>query len=105
MDCFDQPGGLPSVSADCFIYLCVNTLDKANELKPRARQNVILELGYFLGALGRDRVCVLHKDKVELPSDIHGVLYVPMDSSNGWKFELTREMKQAGLPINLNKLA
>ena len=78
--------------------------DKANDLKPRARQNVILELGYFLGALGRDRVCVLHKDKVELPSDIHGVLYVPMDSSNGWKFKLAREMKQAGLPIDLNKL-
>ena len=78
--------------------------DKANDLKPRARQNVILELGYFLGALGRDRVCVLHKDKVELPSDIHGALYVPMDSSNGWKFKLAREMKQAGLPIDLNKL-
>ena len=78
--------------------------DETNVLKPRARQNVILELGYFLGALGRDRVCVLHKDKVELPSDIHGVLYVPMDSNNGWKFKLAREMKQAELPVDLNKL-
>ena len=49
-------------------------------------------------------MCVLHKDRVELPSDIHGVLYVPMDSNNGWKFELAREMKQAKLPIDLNKL-
>ncbi len=79
--------------------------DETNDLKPRARQNVILELGYFLGALGRERVCVLHKEKVELPSDIHGVLYVPMDNNNGWKFELAREMKQAKLPIDLNKLA
>ena len=72
--------------------------------KPRARQNVILELGYFLGALGREQVCVLHKEKVELPSDIHGILYVSMDSNEGWKFKLAREMKQAGLPIDLNKL-
>ena len=73
--------------------------------KPRARQNVILELGYFLGALGRERVCVLHKEKVELPSDIYGILYVSMDSNEGWKFKLAREMKHAGLPIDLNKLA
>ena len=77
--------------------------EEATEPKPRARQNVILELGYFMGKLGRKRVCVLHKDKVELPSDIHGILYVPMDSSNAWKFELAREMKQAKLPIDLNK--
>ena len=78
--------------------------DKTSDLKPRARQNVILELGYFLGALGRERVCVLHKEKVELPSDIYGILYVSMDSNEGWKFKLAREMKQAGLPIDLNKL-
>ena len=76
----------------------------ANQIKPRARQNVILELGYFLGKLGRKRVCVLHKEKVELPSDIHGILYVPMDSSDGWQQKLAREMKQAGLPIDMNKL-
>ena len=80
------------------------TKDKANDLNPRARQNVILELGYFLGALGRDRVCVLHKDKVEPPSDIHGIIYVPMDSNNGWKLKLAQEMEQAGLPVDLNKL-
>ena len=78
--------------------------DQANDLKPRTRQNVILELGYFLGALGRERVCVLHKEKVELPSDIHGVLYIPMDSSDGWQLKLAKEVKQAGLPIDLNKL-
>ena len=53
---------------------------KTNELNPRARQTVILELGYFLGKLGRERVCVLYKAGVELPSDIHGILYVPMNS-------------------------
>ena len=59
--------------------------DKEDNLKPRARQNVILELGYFLRALRREHVCVLYKEEVELPSDIHGILYVPMDSFDGWK--------------------
>ena len=71
--------------------------DEKDQLKPRARQNVILELGYFLGALGRKRVCVLHKEGVELPSDIHGILYVPMDNSEGWKWKLSQEMKHARL--------
>ena len=45
------------------------------DYKPRARQNVILELGYFIGRLGRkNHVCVLKKGDVEVPSDILGVL-------------------------------
>ena len=77
--------------------------DKANELQPRARQNVILELGYFLGKLGRERACVLYKEGVELPSDIHGILYLPMNSPHEWQLKLAQEMKQAGLPIDLNQ--
>ena len=78
--------------------------DERNKLKPRARQNVVLELGYFWGRLGRGRVCVLYKGGVELPSDMQGILYVPMDNFDGWKQKLAREMKQARLPIDLNKL-
>ena len=78
--------------------------NKKNELKPRARQNVILELGYFLGGLGRERVCVLYKEGVELPSDIQGIVYVPMNNPNEWQLQLAREMGQAGVPIDLNKL-
>ena len=79
--------------------------DEKEQLESRARQNVILELGYFMGKLGRKRVCVLHKEKVELPSDIYGILYVSMDSPDEWRRKLATEMKQAGLPINLNNLA
>lgn len=50
-------------------------------LKPRARQNVILELGFFLGKLGRERVCTLYKEDLELPSDYDGVVYVRMDDA------------------------
>ncbi len=69
----------------------------------RARQNVILELGFFLGALGRARVCALYEDGVEIPSDYSGVLFVPIENSGAWKLPLAREMKVAGLHIDLNK--
>jgi len=73
-------------------------------LKDRARQNVILELGYFIGKLGRDRVCAVYVDGVELPGDMSGVLYTPFDEAGSWKYRLAREMQTAGLPIDLNKV-
>lgn len=78
--------------------------DQTGDLKPRARQNVILELGYFLCGLGRERVCVLHKGGVEPPSDIQGIVYVSMNNPDEWQLKLAREMKKVGLPIDLNKL-
>ena len=78
---------------------------KPGDAKPRARQNVILELGYFSGALGRSNVCVLYKGDVEIPSDYLGVVYVNMDDSGAWRFTLAKELKQAGLPVDLNNLA
>jgi len=69
----------------------------------RARQNVILELGYFLAALGRERVCAIHKEGVEVPSDYHGVLYVSLDERGAWKLNLARELKAAGIDVDLNK--
>ena len=79
--------------------------DESNILKPRARQNVVLEFGYFMGKLGRKKVCLLIKGELENPSDLDGMLYVPMDSSNGWQLKLATEMKRAELPVDLNKLA
>lgn len=68
----------------------------------RARQNVILELGFFLGALGRGRVCVLHTGDIEIPSDYDGVLYVPLDERGAWRLAIAREMKIAGVELDLN---
>jgi predicted nucleotide-binding protein len=55
--------------------------EKTNAYNHRARQNVIFELGYFVGHIGRNRVCCLHKGNVELPSDIHGVIYKRFEHS------------------------
>jgi predicted nucleotide-binding protein len=73
-------------------------------LRPRARQNVILELGFFLGSLGRAHVCALHVDGVEIPSDYQGVLFVPFDPAGQWKNELVREIKAAGIQIDANRI-
>jgi predicted nucleotide-binding protein len=72
-------------------------------LKSRARQNVVLELGYFLGLLGRSRVCALRDDGVELPSDLDGVLYVPIDPGGAWRLRLAGEIKACGINIDLNR--
>lgn len=76
--------------------------DKRN-LQPRARQNVIFEFGYFIAKLGRNRVCALVKESVERPSDYDGVLYIPLDDTNGWKLSLSRELTSAGFNIDLNQ--
>jgi predicted nucleotide-binding protein len=75
-----------------------------SELKRRARQNVVLELGYFVGRLSRERVCALHKGGVEVPSDYHGVRYVELDGGGAWKLKLAQELVQANLPIDLKGL-
>jgi len=76
-----------------------------SKLAPRARQNVILELGYMVARLGRDRVCALVKQGVEIPSDFDGVVYVSMDWNGAWRFELGRELKAAGIAVDLNAIA
>jgi predicted nucleotide-binding protein len=73
------------------------------EERLRARQNVILELGYFLGKIGRERVCPLYVPEVEIPSDYLGVAYTSLDGTGEWKFTLARELKAAGFAIDLNK--
>ena len=72
--------------------------------QPRARQNVVLELGYFLGKLGRRHVCVLHEPGVEIPSDYDGVVYVPLDPGGAWRVLLAKEMKATAFKgIDLNR--
>lgn len=70
----------------------------------RARQNVLFELGYFAGKLGRGRTCLLRKGDVEIPSDLYGVIYTDLDAGEGWKMKLVKEMKAAGLAFDANKV-
>jgi len=72
--------------------------------KSRSRQNVIFELGFFIGKLGPSKVCSLYKEGVEILSDYQGVVYIPVDEGGGWKIRLVREIKAAGLDIDEQRL-
>jgi predicted nucleotide-binding protein len=86
-----------------YAFILLTPDDFCNEDKKyRARQNVILELGYFIGKLGRDRVCYIYKEGVELPSDIHGVVYSSFTKEvRECHVDIIRELKHAGYKLTL----
>jgi predicted nucleotide-binding protein len=71
---------------------------------PRARQNVVLELGYFIGHLGRKHVCALKRGELEIPSDFGGVVYDQFDDTGGWRQKLATELAAADFNIDWNKV-
>jgi predicted nucleotide-binding protein len=73
-------------------------------LHKRPRQNVVFELGFFIGRLGRQNVVVLHREvnDFEMLSDFQGVLFEPY--REGWEFRVAKEIKAAGFEVNLNNL-
>jgi predicted nucleotide-binding protein len=67
-------------------------------LQSRARQNAILEFGYFIGKLGREKVCYLRKETVEIPSDMNGIVYIPFVSSiKEIRQKILKELAQSGI--------
>ncbi|HVE91938.1 MAG TPA: TIR domain-containing protein [Actinomycetota bacterium] len=80
---------------------------KPNEARPRARQNVVLELGMLLSKLGRERVAILlrHQTAIERPSDIHGLVYIPFeDSVEDARIQLAKEFAKRGINIGVESL-
>ncbi len=75
----------------------------SGERRPRARQNVVFELGFFIAALGRSKAAALYEEGVELPSDMSGILYTPLDAGGAWKLALAKELQAAGLSADLNR--
>ncbi len=67
----------------------------------RARQNVILEIGYFLGKLGKERLRMIVKGDIEIPSDLQGILYEKYDLSGAWKIKLLKELQAVGIYVDI----
>ena len=87
--------------------ICLFTADDIGKAKKddsdnlRARQNVVLETGYFMGKLGRDHVVILADDGIEIPSDLSGVVYT---NTENWKIDLLKELRAMGYTVDFNKL-
>lgn len=87
--------------------ICLFTADDVGKAKDtssesaRARQNVVLETGYFMGKLGRDHVVILADSGVEIPSDLSGVVYT---NTSNWKIDLLKELKAMGYEVDFNRL-
>lgn len=87
--------------------VCLFTSDDIGKSKrdaadqPRARQNVVLETGYFMGKLGRDHIVILADEGIEMPSDISGVVYT---NTANWQIDLLKELKAIGYTVDFNKL-
>lgn len=77
---------------------------KGGDQQPRARQNVVFEMGYFIARLGRDRVTLLLAPGVEQPSNLNGVLYTPIDAEGAWRYKLGREMQAVEIDADLNRV-
>lgn len=78
--------------------------DELNDGTKRARQNVILEIGYFLGKLGKSRVRLLKKGDLEIPSDLSGVLYENYDDVGSWKIKICKELQAVGIFVDLEEV-
>lgn len=97
---------LSNAQEACFAVVLLTADDmgglSAGELAPRARQNVVFELGLFVALLGRDRVAALNDPSIEMPTDFSGVAYVPLNGES-WQIELARELKAAGIAVSLDR--
>ena len=72
----------------------------STEDQARARQNVVFEMGFFFGLIGRGRVAVLYEPGIEHPSDISGLVYIALDDWGGWKGKLASELDHAGIEVD-----
>lgn len=87
------------------VLMSPDDVGKAKEekkLRDRARQNVVFELGYFVGKLGRRWVFALKRGDVEIPSDWHGVVYNSFDEAGAWKLKLIQELQECQYSVDAN---
>ena len=80
--------------------------DTPDDLRPRARQNVVLELGMVLSRLGRRRVAILvNGEELEKPSDIDGLVYISyVDDVSEVATALGAALVSAGFDIDIRDL-
>jgi predicted nucleotide-binding protein len=95
--------GIVLLTPDDFGY---SKLSGETEKQPRARQNVILEMGMVMAALSREKMVILKKGALEMPSDAAGILYIEFnDHVRETVPKLAQRLQGAGFDIDPKKIA
>lgn len=90
--------GIVLMTPDDFGYAKAKGED---DRQPRARQNVVLEMGMIFASLGRDRMVILKKGALEMPSDVNGLIYLEFNEHvKEIAVRLATRMKGAGIEID-----
>lgn len=84
------------------VLLPATALDPTSGQPKAVPPELLLELGYVLGQLGRSRVCFLVSGEAKIPA-WQGITNLRMDEDGLWHLLLARAMKQAGLDVDLNR--
>jgi predicted nucleotide-binding protein/predicted Rossmann-fold nucleotide-binding protein len=77
---------------------------KGEAERSRARQNVVFEHGLLVGLLGRERTCALVNGDIEVPSDLHGIIFQRFNNLEEESINVARTLKQAGYTVNPDAL-
>jgi predicted nucleotide-binding protein len=75
--------------------------DEMKDGSKRARENVVLETGYFIGKIGREKTIVVAAEGVMNLSDLKGIVYV---SDKNWELDVLKELREIGYSVDFNKL-
>lgn len=95
--------GIVLLTPDDFGY---SKMAGETEKQPRARQNVILEMGMVMAALGRPKMAILQKGALERPSDTDGILRIEFnDHVREIVPKLAQRLQSAGFTIDPRKIA
>jgi predicted nucleotide-binding protein len=90
--------GIVLVTPDDMGYL---KTEKPEDAKPRARQNVILEMGMLLASLTRKRCAILQRGFVEMPSNMGGVITIPFNNHVREAVpKLVQRLQEAGFKLD-----
>jgi predicted nucleotide-binding protein len=93
------------LSPDDYVY-AKNEQPSKRKLKPR--QDVVFELGYLLGKLGKEKVLVLYREsekgEFEVNTDFEGVTSAPFDSLDSWKLALLHGLLGNGYAVEGDRI-
>ena len=89
---------------DMGFVVVMNAADQLEGGKALLSENSMFKLGYCAGKLGLKRMCMMHSPTHAAPGESHGIAHLAVDTSGGWQLHLARQMKRAGVDIDLNRL-